>query len=114
MYKSRRPSKTSIKYNESYKGETIEQKVRRVVNNKEPITDGAPLVYTERKDGVLPQYDIRSDKWEVALDAMDKVQQAQMAKRKERQDKSIGEQAREGMEKENPETGANTSDKTTG
>ena len=28
---------------EIYEGETIEQKVNRIVNNNEPITDGAPL-----------------------------------------------------------------------
>ena len=39
---------------EIYEGETIEQKVNRIVNNNEPITDGAPIIFTERKDGVLP------------------------------------------------------------
>ena len=64
-------------------GETIEQKIRRVVENKEPITDGAPIVYTERKDGVLPQFNIRTDKWEIALEAMDKVQASRIAKSKQ-------------------------------
>ena len=54
-------------------GETLIKKVARILDENEPITDGAPLVYTEKKDGVLPQYDIRSDKWKIAMDAMDKV-----------------------------------------
>ena len=29
-------------------GETIETKVARIVQNKEPITDGAPMIYTEK------------------------------------------------------------------
>ena len=56
---------------ETYEGEFIEEKVARVVENKEPIEDGAPIIYTERKDGVIPAYNIRTDKWDIALTAMD-------------------------------------------
>ena len=62
-------------------GETIEQKVDRVVNNGEPIEDGAPRIFTERRDGVGAQYDIRTDRWEVAVDAMDAVAGSLRAKR---------------------------------
>ena len=51
---------------ETYEGEFIEEKVARVVENKEPIEDGAPIIYTERKDGVIPAYNIRTDKWDIA------------------------------------------------
>ena len=64
----------------SYQGESIEQKCARIVENKEPISDGAAIVYTEKKDGVLPQYDIRTDKWEIAQNAMDTVNKAKIAK----------------------------------
>lgn len=63
-------------------GETIEDKCKRLVESKEPITDGAPILYTERKDGVLPAYDIRTDRWEIAQEAMDKNRKAIDAKRK--------------------------------
>jgi len=69
---------------ERYVGETIEQKVDRVVNNGEPIEDGAPRIYTERKDGVGAQYDIRTDRWEVAVDAMDAVAGSYKAKREQK------------------------------
>ena len=65
--------KTTIIPVETTEGETIEEKVQRVVENKEPIEDGAPIIYTERKDGVIPAYDIRADKWDIALNAMDQV-----------------------------------------
>ena len=55
-----------------YEGISIEEKIRRVVNNNEHITDAAEIIYTERKDGVLPAYDIRNDKWDTAIDGMDK------------------------------------------
>lgn len=77
-------TKTSIECNNSYEGETIEAKMRRVVNNKEPITDGAPIIFTERKDGVKPEYDIRTDRWDIAIDAMDKVSKSHLAKREKR------------------------------
>ena len=54
-------------------GEYIEEKVRRVTENGEPIEDGAPIIYTERKDGVNPAYNIRTDRWEIAQNAMEQV-----------------------------------------
>lgn len=63
-------------------GESIEIKVRRITENNEPITDGAPIIYTNRDDGVLPAYNIRTDRWEIAQQAMDAVNQANLAKSK--------------------------------
>lgn len=74
-----KPIKTNYEYQI---GESIEEKVRRIVENNEPITDGAPIIYTNRDDGVLPAYNIRTDRWEVAQAAMDAVNQANLAKSK--------------------------------
>lgn len=74
-----RPPKTNYEYQF---GESIEKKVRRITENNEPITDGAPIIYTNRDDGVLPAYNIRTDRWEVAQAAMDAVNQANLAKSK--------------------------------
>ena len=63
-------------------GESIETKVKRITENNEPITDGAPIIYTNRDDGVLPAYNIRTDRWEIAQQAMDAVNQANLAKSK--------------------------------
>lgn len=73
MYKYKKATPTSLKINNSYPGERIEKKMQRVLNNKETIKDGAPLIYTERKYGVRPEMDIRTDKWEIAAGAMDKL-----------------------------------------
>lgn len=80
-YKFNRAPKTTLKRNVGYIGETIEQKINRIVNNKEPIKDGAPIVFTDRKDGVLPDYNIRTDRFEVATEAMDKRNKSYIAKR---------------------------------
>lgn len=66
---------------EKVEGETIEQKIERIMTNKEPIKDGAPLIYTERKDGINAAYNIRTDRWEIATDAMDLVHKNTQAKR---------------------------------
>ncbi len=85
MYNKKQPKKTGLLVNMSYPGETIEKKVNRIVNNKEPIKDGAPLIYTDRKEGTQAMYDIRTDRWELAVDAMDKVTQDRLAQRDKRQ-----------------------------
>lgn len=94
MYKITKPYKTTIKTNGAKSGEFIEQKVRRVLNNKEPIKDGAPRLFTERKDGVIPEYDIRADKWEAAVEVTSAIQQSHIDKREER----IGERTWDTMD----------------
>lgn len=86
---------------ETFEGETIETKVNRIVNNGEPITDGAPIIYTERKDGVLPEYDIRTDRWEIAIEAMDKVNMDRMAKRENKPDVTDVPNEKDGSPSEN-------------
>ena len=54
-------------------GESIEKKIERMTESQEPIGETAPIVYTKKTDGIIPAYDIRTDKWDIALDAMNKV-----------------------------------------
>ena len=54
-------------------GENILTKVRRILDENEPLTDGAPIIYTPKEDGVRPEFDIRTDKWQIAINAMDRV-----------------------------------------
>jgi len=85
MYKKPKYHQTQLEVNTSVTGETLETKIERILNNKEPIKDGAPILYTERKQGVLASTNIRTDRWEVAVDAMDKVDKSYKARREERQ-----------------------------
>lgn len=78
-YKFKGYSKTQLTRVPTFEGETLEQKVRRIVSNNEPINDGAPEIYTERKDGVLPAYNIRTDRWEIAASAMDNIERSKQA-----------------------------------
>lgn len=58
---------------EVVEGESIEKKIERMVDSQEPIGETAPIVYTKKSDGIVPAYDIRTDKWDVALEAMNRV-----------------------------------------
>jgi hypothetical protein len=73
--------KSQLENVEIVEGEPIELKIERITNNKEPISDGAPEIFTERKDGVISAYNIRTDRWEIATEAMDKVSGSIQARR---------------------------------
>lgn len=74
------------------KGESIEEKMRRVTTSNEPIENVAPMLYTERKDGVLPETDIRTDRFEIAQEAMGAVEKSITAKREEQAAQQTQEQ----------------------
>lgn len=71
----------------AYQAEPREVKLRKIISGESnSMEDGVfPTIYTEKKDGVLPEYDIRTDRFEVAIDAIDKINQSaanQIAKSK--------------------------------
>jgi hypothetical protein len=70
-----KPTKNNgrLKSVEIYEGESIETKCARVLENGEPIGDTAPIIYTAKEDGVLPAYNIRTDRFDIAMDAYDKI-----------------------------------------
>lgn len=96
MYKQQRQGQTSLRVNNSYKGETIEEKVRRLTTNREPIRDAGTLHYTERSEGVMPDFDIRADLKDIGLDAMTTAAKSTYAKRGQRD----GERAYKNMKEE--------------
>lgn len=55
--------------------------MRKAIAGKEPIQATAKVTYNDRKDGVLPQHDIRTDRFEVAMLATDKIHASQAAAR---------------------------------
>ena len=83
MYKKPYYHKTQLRSQTQTEGESIERKVKRLIENKEPIKDGSPLIYTEHKDGVRAEFNIRTDRFELATEAMDRVHKSKQAKRDE-------------------------------
>lgn len=81
MYKQNSIQKTGLIVNKSADGESIEQKVERIVSNKEQVTDSMPMMYTERKDGVIAGMNIRTDRFEIAIEASEKIAKSYRARR---------------------------------
>lgn len=68
MYKKRIPNTTVIKGEKGSPGESLMHKMRRILANKEPIkSNPASMIYSERKAGVLPHTDIRTNRWDLAV-----------------------------------------------
>ena len=65
---------------DGYKGMSIENRCKLLVETGEPIKDTSPLIFTPKEKGVMPQYDVRADKWEIAQNAMDRVNKERIAK----------------------------------
>lgn len=63
-----------------YTGKSLEETIREALATNAPLDGKAPLIYTPAKDGVLPQYNIRTDKHDLALDANDKYQASEAMK----------------------------------
>ena len=59
--------------NMTEKGETLIKKIQRILDENEPLTDGAPMIYTPKQAGVRDDCNIRTDKWTIAMNAMDRV-----------------------------------------
>lgn len=64
--------------NLTYQAEPREVKLRKIISGESnDMEDGVfPTIYTEKKDGVQPEFDIRTDRFEVAIDAIDKINQS--------------------------------------
>lgn len=62
-------------------GMTMEMLVGRFLNNQMDVERTQPLVYTERREGVMSGFDIRTDRFDIAIDAMDKSASSMKAKR---------------------------------
>lgn len=63
----------------TYQAEPREVKLRKIISGESSnMEDGVfPTIYTEKKDGVLPECDIRTDRFEVAIEAIDKINQSE-------------------------------------
>ena len=62
MYKERISRQThGITKNDSCEAEPLEVKLRKATEEKKPIEAVAPMIYTEKSKGVIPEYDIRTD-----------------------------------------------------
>lgn len=82
---------TQLQNTPTEKGESIEELLRRMTANKEPIPNNVPPIYTPMQEGVIPDYDIRADRMDVAIEARDKFAKSNLAKSAERGSTGEGE-----------------------
>lgn len=71
--------KSKIRISNLYEAEPLEVKLRRKmqggkVDEEEGDQKTWTIAYTEKKDGVKPEYDIRTDRFEIARQAMETVE----------------------------------------
>lgn len=84
---------------ETNEGEILIKKIQRILDENEPLTDGAPMIYTPKEAGVRADCNIRTDKWDIAMNAMDKVNNyklSQYLKNGEAEAPNVGEKKTEG------------------
>lgn len=107
MYKIPEYSITQMDLDNKKQGETIENKVKRLIQNKEPIKDGVPIIFTERSHGVNPAYNVRTDRWEIAVDSLSKIEELKKAKNEKlMSSENVGEKVKTETKNETkPETG---------
>lgn len=77
--KRSKPERTSIHCNDSYEGESIEQKMRRVRMQNAPIEETGQGIWPEGTE-VLPLHDVRTDRFDLALDAANNTERVNMAR----------------------------------
>jgi hypothetical protein len=76
--------KTGIDLRNILEGESLEVKLERMLSNGEKIGAEVPIIHTERKNGVEPQYNIRTDRFEIALDGIGAIQKSYQTRREEK------------------------------
>lgn len=77
-----------LKVNTSKCGISIEEQLQRVMAGESIDLKGRTTVYTERKDGVLYETNIRSDRFEKSMEAFDYIARTHIAKRNEEIEKN--------------------------
>ena len=83
-YKKPTYKMSSITRNTSTEGETIETKIERLLENgAEPNDPKVPLIYTDRKDGVIAAYDPKTSRFDLALEANDKITRSELFRREQ-------------------------------
>lgn len=84
--------RSSLKRNDTKIGYSIEQEIRKKMEGEEIEMGQKPTIYTKREEGVIPIYNIRTDKWEVAQEAMDAVEGSRRARAKKAMEKPTQEE----------------------
>ena len=72
--------KSALRNNSTYVAEPIEKIIQRRLANKEPLDDKVNLLYYDISEGVKAGYDVRTDRFDLALDGVGAIQKSETAK----------------------------------
>ena len=74
MYGKYKPKSLHLKGNEHFEGVSIEREMQQATSTGiKPDRNITQIFYTQRKDGVLKETDIRTDRFDISQDAMQNV-----------------------------------------
>lgn len=76
MFRKAKYTETQLTGVELEEGECLNDKLSKLKEQGGQIETGSPSIYTERKDGVLPETNIRTDRFEIAQNAMQRSVEA--------------------------------------
>lgn len=79
-YRQNKYDKTQVRSVIMTEGMTMEEQIGKILDNQMDV-DEKQVIYTERKDGVVAGLDIRTDRFDIALEAMDKGAKSMINKR---------------------------------
>lgn len=109
--------KSQLEINESVEGDTMEIQMERILNNGEMESlEQKELKYTNPEDGIIAITDIRSDKFDMAIEQNEKILEDQRGrleeKRKDREEKlkKLKEKDDNGVAGQSVDTTSNTPD----
>lgn len=74
IYVKKKIQSNHIKGNDHFEGMSLEKELSQInAQGIQPDRNITQVFYTQRKDGVLQETDIRTDRWEIGQNAMDHV-----------------------------------------
>lgn len=94
-------TKSKLQGVQTYQGQSLERMIEEAVTQNTPIEKASPIIYTEKKEGVVADYDIRTDRWAIAQQAREKITASRIAKRNEAMKEALSpeEPEKEGEQK---------------
>jgi len=79
-YKFNRATPTTLRVNNSYEGQTIEQFVRKIMKAGEPIGESTTGIYYAENDGVPFEVNVRTDRFDKALEIKEQGEREAVAR----------------------------------
>lgn len=79
-FKEHRYTNTDIQTPVKELGQSIEQQLRKIKAENQPIPGVFPELFTPAEAGVIPDMDVRTDRFEIAYNAKNKYEASETAK----------------------------------